>query len=314
VRHARFYDESKHSEIATAIDNWAAKHTLSKAPQVGAHLQLIEASSIGVSALYFHGIFWYPFDPKNTKTMPFFTDLKKSDELKRVAFINGKTKCRYYDGVKHNDNWTIVCLDYHLSDTDSLDRLSLVLAKRIGYNNRKESRIEKQTDHIGSKPIALNDFYAAMKKSKRQMVDLSFPKMNLESLLHLSSILEDPLDRAFDVTEADFGRISKNAKEYGLCISQLVHNVRVVIDERGQHTLSQDLLQEVAPKEEFNYPFDVYLMNSTQDQIFLCGRIADPDPATPLAPAFLRKEHDHDNPEDTVKDVNTSKWKLCWSF
>jgi len=138
VRHARFYDESKHPEIAEAIDTWVGKNTLTKTPMVGSQLQLIEANAIGISVLYFHGMFWYSFDPNNTKTLSFYSDPSRSEEMKKVSFINGKTKCRYYDGSKHGTEWSFVCLDYHLTQTDLLDRLSLILVKRINPKKKKQ--------------------------------------------------------------------------------------------------------------------------------------------------------------------------------
>ncbi|ETO33404.1 serine protease inhibitor [Reticulomyxa filosa] len=148
VRHARFYDESKHAEIVQQINNWTAKHTLSKAPMIGSQLQLIEATAIGISALYFHGIFWYSFDPSNTKTLPFFSDSTLSRQLKSAPFINGITKCRYYNGKKYGTDWTFVCLDYHLKKTDLLERLSLIFVKRIPKKTEK-----KDKEHICRKPI-----------------------------------------------------------------------------------------------------------------------------------------------------------------
>ncbi|ETO35337.1 hypothetical protein RFI_01726 [Reticulomyxa filosa] len=318
VRHARFYDESTHVEIALAIDNWIAKHTLSKSSTIGPHLQLIEASAIGIGALYFRGTFLYSFDASKTQ---------QCQELKKVAFINGTTKCRYYDGKKHGTNWTFVCLDYHLPNHEMLERLSLILVKRNNCSNDRSG-------HIGSKPLreglnicinprfallektkSLNDFYAALKKSKRQVMELSFPKMNLESFVHLSNILEEPLDSAFDVTDANFGRMCRRAKELGLCVSQLIHNVRFVVDESGENALPVDVLNEnTGDKESFNYPFDIYLMDAAEDLIFLCGRIADPDPSVPFADTLTNEEPENVSKDDHVKDVNASKWKLCCPF
>jgi len=189
------------------------------------------------------------------------------------------------------------------------------LVTRKKKNDKKE---KKSGPHIESKSMSLTDFHAALKKSKREVVDLSFPKMHLDSLLHLSTILEEPLDSMFDVGDADFGSMCKKGKELGLCISQLVHNVRVVIDERGEAPPPEPV--EQGAKEAFNYPFDIYLMNPTQDQIFLCGRIADPDPSIPFLESILREENEaNDNipptNDDEVIDIGAAaNWKLCCNY
>ncbi|ETO33403.1 hypothetical protein RFI_03706 [Reticulomyxa filosa] len=161
---------------------------------------------------------------------------------------------------------------------------------------------------------SLNEFYSALKKSKRQVMELSFPKLRLDTFVDLSSVLEEPLDNTFDVTEADFSRMSKKAKELGLCVSQLIHNVRLVVDEMGENALPDNIVKECTDdKESFNYPFDVYLMNATQDQIFLCGRIGDPDPSIPFQKDASNEPHDINETNDNeVKDVRQSKWRCCF--
>ena len=144
IRHAKFFDESLHREVGQAIDGWADRHTCGKAKPIADMLRLTEASSIGVSTLYFHGQFTYKWEMIRGY-LPFYSDPAHSAELKEVAYMRSDYRRVLYHKTD-DEKFTVIGMDYALSSKNALNRLSLVLVKRNDIRSR---------EHVGRKPIKL---------------------------------------------------------------------------------------------------------------------------------------------------------------
>ncbi|ETO12686.1 hypothetical protein RFI_24689 [Reticulomyxa filosa] len=304
LRHAALSDESKHKRIQRKINEWAGRQTNSKIEHVMEEINY-DAASIGVSTLYFKGVFEYEFDVDDTFQLPFFTSEHCDCELKQIPFMHDVRNVLYYNDIATAEEANrvgkcCVVLNYHLLHDDLLQSLSLVLIKYTSCDFSQAPLTLVSFHFILGLVLLyhnwLGEVYDLINNCKEVCVDLRIPKMDIVTHMDVAQFLEESqhLNVAFDSTEADFSKMCNNAKERGLHMSQLIQQIHLCVDETGftpaytKHINEETKLPETpveiikngVVKESFNYPFDLYLLTTQNDLVWFVGRIADPSPQT----------------------------------
>jgi serine protease inhibitor len=248
---AEVYGEDfSQASTVNKINAWAAKHTENKIQKV---LDEIRADQVLflMNALYFKGDWTKTFDPKNTVKDTFYGVQGKREE----EFMNIKDNFPYAD----MDGFEAVELPY------GNEKYGLVVMLPKG--DSVEDMI------LGLDELKWNATLAALSPQK---VQLSLPKMKMETSTELISVLQNMgMKKAF-TDGAELGGISKGAK---LVVGLVKQDTYVAMDEKGTEaaavtTIGVELTSiPQYPVIRCDRPFAFAIVEKTSNTIQFIGKL-----------------------------------------
>lgn len=248
---AEVYGEDfRQASTVNKINAWAAKHTENKIQKV---LDEIRADQVLflMNALYFKGDWTKTFDPKNTVKDTFYGAKGKREE----EFMSIKDNFPY-------------------ADMDGFE------AVELPYGNEKYGLVVMlpKGDSVEDMILGLDElkWNATLASLSPQKVQLSLPKMKMETSTELISVLQNMgMKKAF-TDGAELGGISKSAQ---LVVGLVKQDTYVAMDEKGTEaaavtTIGVELTSiPQYPVIKCDRPFAFAIVEKTSNTIQFIGKL-----------------------------------------
>lgn len=238
------------------INNWVANKTKNKIPEL---LEEVSPRTrlILTNAIYFKGIWRYPFDEEKTTEELFKTG--SGDEIP-VPMMRDTEDLQYAE----YEDFKALEMPYRLSTNQA--SMLVILPKD------EEKSLEKLND------LSLQELNSIRKDLEAHKVDLSFPKFEYRTKYdrELKSSLKDlGMKKAF-TDEANFNDITEGKNNF--LISKMIHKAYIKINENGTEAAAATAAKletstEKNTRSTFNadHPF-MFLIQQENGNILFIGR------------------------------------------
>ncbi len=242
------------------INNWVANKTKNKIPEL---LEEVSPRTrlILTNAIYFKGIWRYPFDEEKTTEELFKTG--SGDEIP-VSMMRDTEDLQYAE----YEDFKALEMPYRLSTNQA--SMLVILPKD------EEKSLEKLND------LSLQELNSIRKDLEAHKVDIRFPKFEYRTKYdrELKSSLKDlGIKKAF-TSEANFNTITESKNNF--LISKMVHKAYVKINENGTEAAAATAAKletstEKNTRSTFNadHPF-MFLIQQENGNILFIGRYTEP--------------------------------------
>ncbi len=247
--------------IAT-INNWVAENTNGKIEQITSELPANTVAFLA-NAIYFKGLWAYPFDPENTQNRDFYLS---NGETISHPFISQNESFPYYE----NDLFQAISLPY--GKPGKPQNLSLYV-------------------FLPKSNISLSDFYQQitpenwqnwMQKFRLLSGSIALPKLQVEYEISLTEILANMgMEVAFDPANANFTAIRD--REPQVFLDRIQHKTFLEVNEEGTEAAGATSVRvgttSVAVDTfdmEVNRPFFLAIRDNRSGTILFMGAIANP--------------------------------------
>ncbi|XP_051505529.1 plasminogen activator inhibitor 1-like [Myxocyprinus asiaticus] len=208
-------DFSKSENARRVIDSWTSDHTAGMIPNFLPSDALSEQTRLVLlNALYFHGLWKTPFDPKLTMEQLFH---RVNGSAVSVPMMRMTQKLNYGDFVTEDGvDYDVIEVPY---EGESLSMLLVMPFER-------DVPLFALNKELSSSRI--NQWRKEMRKVNKQ---LAIPRFSVDSNIDLKSTLSKMgLGDIFSQSKADFSRITT---EEPLCVSKILHRVKIEVNEEG---------------------------------------------------------------------------------
>ncbi len=265
------------------INDWVMKNTAGKITKlVGAGNIDTDIKLLLTNAIYFKGDWASQFKKDSTKKRPFYVEPEKAVDVQMMFKAD---KFRYYAPsekpekpvdskvmrigrpVVQNQGIQILELPYKGDDLSMVVLLS-------------SNGLESIEASIGSK--TLNDWFSRL---GQRDVEVYLPKFKFQSKYYLKDILYSMgMREAFSGGRADFSGMTVKK---GLCISQVVHQADIEVNEEGTEAAAATVVGmrkrvSCAPEMpvvifEADHPFIFLIRHRPSNSILFTGRVMNPN-------------------------------------
>ena len=245
------------------------------------------------NAIYFKGDWAEPFDVDNTRDETF---RKTASDTVQVPMMHQN------EDFDYNENELLQVLRLPYAD----DELSMI----IFLPKAVDGLADVEAWLIADGPDA------ALEGLREQGVNVSLPKFRMTWEGGLGDLLSAMgMTDAFDGAEANFDRLSEQARDEGLCIGVVVHKAFVDVSEEGTEAAAATAISMVAtsvpaPPVEFraDHPFVFMIRHEATGAILFVGRVVDPPRSTGPARAVRDTVEEAvegavDTAIDTTRDI-----------
>jgi serpin B len=249
-------------EAIATINNWVAENTNGKIEQITRELPANTVAFLA-NAIYFKGLWAYPFDPENTENRDFYL---ANGETISHPFISQNDTFPYYE----NDLFQAVSLPY--GKPGKPQNLSLYV-------------------FLPKSNISLSDFYQQqtpenwqnwMQEFRPLSGSIALPKLQVEYEISLTEILANMgMEIAFDPANANFTEIRD--REPKVFLDRIQHKTFLEVNEEGTEAAGATSVRvgttSVAVDTfdmEVNRPFFLTIRDNRSGTILFMGAIANP--------------------------------------
>ncbi|XP_064545871.1 serine protease inhibitor 42Dd-like [Drosophila montana] len=244
-------------ESVNVINRWIAKQTNS---QITNLIEILtgDEKMILASAVYFNGLWQYPFEETLTEKVPFYvpkegktTKTVKVDMMNRVSFFLRKF-------VKELDA-DAISLPYANSNITMVVLLP-----------RAMDGINKLLDHLSE--VNINDI---LRESELNRLHLHLPKFNFEFKITLNDML-----KSIGLNEIFTNANLKLMTDYGseLKVAEIVQKTVITVDEKGTKAAAAQegsaATRMFLEHLEVNHPFVFYIIDD--ERIYFVGQVRNP--------------------------------------
>ena len=213
------------------INKWCNENTHGKIPKI---IESIKPNDVMIllNAIYFNGLWKYPFDKKNNFESNF---MNYNKEPKKIEFMSLEKKFNYYE----DEEIQAIFLKYQ---NESLSAVIILPNKEINLNEYIQNFENEK-------------FNLIIKNSKEKDIQLNMPKFEIS---YESEMI--PFMKNLGVKEA----FTLNANFTGMCkeknifINQIMHKTFIKVDENGTEAASvTDVKMELSlpPPVDVDHPF-----------------------------------------------------------
>lgn len=191
---------------AKAINDWCARHTDGRIPEMVSPTDLDGSALVLLNALYFKSDWQWQFDKEKTKDETFFAATQEYEvKLMHNEETYGFVETELLRMLEVDYKGRAYCMDFILPAGDN-----------------------EITDVL--KALDSRTFDAALDGLMRTDMEIAIPKFRLTYECTLTESLEAMgMKKAFDAADADFSRLADG----GLCISLVKQKTTLEIDEEG---------------------------------------------------------------------------------
>ena len=267
LKNVDFKDDIEREATRKDINAWVEKNTNDKIKGILSQGDLTSMTRLVlVNAIYFYADWSMPFKKESTKPKEFSL---MGGTKSMVPFMNKQGRYNYYEDTK-------------------------IQAIEIPYTDNKASMViflpNATTGIAGFGKSFDYDYYQDIIESLQFTdVQLSMPKFRMDFKLELADTLSKMgMPIAFAPDGADFSGMTGNRD---LCISKVIHQAYVDVDEKGTEAAAATavaMICTMAPQPSkpkiFNadHPFVFLIKDNTTGSILFMGKILKPDaPAKP---------------------------------
>ncbi len=250
--------EENYKEIRDQINKWVENKTNNKIQELIKKGMLDELTRLVlVNAIYFKGMWEFPFDKAKTKEDTFYVYSKC---MTKTDFMHRSLSAKYYK----DDLAEMIELPY------SGKKLSMMIVMPIEKYGMK--KLEERLDA---------ELYESYNNSMyRTKVDLALPKFKIEAGYELNKPLKElGMETPFN-SEADFSGISEKEELY---ISNIVHKSYVDVNEEGTEAAAATgvvMRKTTAVMEtvkfKADHPFIFFIKDNKTGSILFMGRLMNP--------------------------------------
>ncbi|MCF8336264.1 MAG: serpin family protein [Bacteroidales bacterium] len=248
---------NNHPEARNRINQWVEQQTGNRIKNLipegvlNPSVRLVLAN-----AIYFKGMWEYPFD--KSKTRPEFFYMNEKDR-KRIPFMHRSVKVEYYE----DELAQVIELPYSGKDLSMM----ILLPQEVSGIHHLESKLNK-------------DLYKKYRESMfTKKVEVWFPKFKVETRYNLNKPLADLGMKSAFSGDADFSGMT-GKKE--LFISNVAHKAFVKVDEEGTEAAAATgavmSKTSLVKKAEFkaDHPFIYLVKDNHTGTILFMGRLNEP--------------------------------------
>jgi serpin B len=239
-----------------AINRWASDRTHGRIPNVLQQGDITDMTRIALAnAIYLKAGWTYPFDPDETKPLPFTNAAGQTVSVPTMAILK---PFKYGAGT----GYRAVELPYGKDGT-----LSMMIVVPSDMNSFVDSLDASKLDAI-------------VGGEKNSMVSLTLPKFSAETRVDLAQILAAMGMPTVFGPNADLSGITADERLY---VSHVIHQANIDVDESGTTAAAVTVTIGAAisgpqPPIEFkvNRPFLYFIRDTTSGAVLFMGRIDDP--------------------------------------
>lgn len=246
------------------INQWVATQTKDRIKDLLAPSNVTpDTRMVLVNAIWFKGDWAHPFDPKKTKTRPFFVAPKRSVKVKTMQ----QTQSLPYLAVK-SEGYSVVDLPY----ADGRLAMTLILPDKDIPVNKLAANID------------LHALSSGLDKAMPRRVELALPKFTIDPKASISlrpSLSKLGAKTIFGDPKPDFTALA-DAKE-NLVVQDVIHKAMIIVDEKGAEAAAATAvttyrgasLPQVTSL-QFNRPFLFMIRDKKDASILFAGQVANP--------------------------------------
>jgi serpin B len=248
-----------YKEIREQINEWVENKTNSKIKELISKGMLDELTRLVlVNAIYFKGMWEFPFEKEKTKEDTFYIYTKC---MTKTDFMHRTLSAKYYK----DDLAEVIEIPY------SGKKLSMMIVMPVEKYGMK--KLEERLDA---------ELYESYRQSMyTTKVDLALPKFKIEAGYDLTKPFRElGMESAFN-SEADFSGITESEDLY---ISNIVHKSYVDVNEEGTEAAAATgvvmrkttaVMKNV--KFEADHPFIFFIKDNKTGSILFMGRLMNPE-------------------------------------
>jgi len=241
------------------INAWVSKKTNRKIrqslmpSQIGANTRMVLCS-----AIYFNGHWAVQFDPKDTRTQQFFV---AAQQPVTIPMMHQKSSFK----TAHVDHFKLLELPYVGND------LSMIILLPDTYNGLSSLESKFQTNNV-------RDWLSQLDQNPKQNTIVWLPRFRITQNIDLANeLVAMGAPSIFSAKDADLSGI---AKEPGLCVSGVIHQSFIEVDEVGTKAAAatSSSVKSRSMSDVFNadHPFIFLIRENRTGTILFLGRLSDP--------------------------------------
>lgn len=238
-----------------AINRWFAEQTRGRITHLVAEGDLAgEAPLVLTNAVYFAGLWQFPFDKSATVTAPFHVSDSKQVKVPMMQQTN------FFAYTYQENLFQMVILPYR----DGRASLCIILATQGQPLDALERQLSVET---------LQEWLSSAEKAHLQ---LALPRFEVRCHLQLeSTLVRLGMRDAFSPDRADFRGISSDGRLY---LERVLHQAWLEINESGTQAGAGTLIRAKSVLRPFtvNRPFLIVLRDEASGLILFLGRIVNP--------------------------------------
>ncbi|GBG91362.1 hypothetical protein CBR_g52249 [Chara braunii] len=265
------------SQVREEINRWVRNQTSGKIQEIVPQGLLNEASVfVLVNTLYFKGLWQKVFRKECTHPGNFMIPAKGGG-LETVSVPMMRNKGSY--SVGNHNGFRILRLPYRVGGAEDRRQLAMYifLPDEVDGLAKMEGSLTAEL---------LEESFGNMYDS--HLTTLLLPKFKVASGLKLNQLLKDiGMKSAFDLEISDFSNLF-DCQDRGICISDVLHDVCVEVDEHGTVAVAATVVVMLAgcsrtppPPNEFivDHPFLFMIREDRSGVALFLGRVVDPRPS-----------------------------------
>ncbi|GBG91356.1 hypothetical protein CBR_g52243 [Chara braunii] len=263
------------SQVTGEINQWVSKQTSGKIPKIVPD-GLLDADSLIllVNALYFKGLWQKVFDASSTAPGDFMIPaIDGSVDTVSVPMMRNKGSYK----MGEQNGFLILRLPYQIGGAEAEEEIR-ELAMYIFLPNEVDG-LAKMEESLSAE--LLEESFSSM--FKVDLVRLLVPKFKISSSLNLNRALMDIGMKSAFSPASDFSNLF-NAEVPPVCISDVLHNACVEVDEEGTIAAAATVVHAVARcmfvprRSQFvvDHPFLFMIREDTSGMVLFVGRVVDP--------------------------------------
>ncbi|HSW86013.1 MAG TPA: serpin family protein [Rhabdochlamydiaceae bacterium] len=257
-------DFSKTDLAINTINDWISGQTYGKISKILQEGDVDGSTRVLLTnAVYFKGSWQKPFDPKATKTSPFFSSPEASTDVKMM------------ENTSH----------FSYFENDSMQMLSLPFKGKTAENSQLACLIllPKSTQMTDlEKALTVSNIEESISQLKSQNVHVQLPKINLKMRMELNPALQALGIKLAFTKDGDFSGIDGMRD---LFLSKVIHDTFFSLDEAGvtaaaatAASINATAVLEKNPPIEFiaNHPFIFLIADLNYKTVLFMGKFQRP--------------------------------------
>ncbi|TRY58264.1 hypothetical protein DNTS_031033, partial [Danionella cerebrum] len=255
-------DFSQPETARQVINAWTQDHTNGMISDFLPSGVLSELTRVVLlNALYFHGVWKTPFDPKLTREQLFY---RANGSTVSVPMMTITNKLNYGEFVTQDGvDYDVIELPYEG------ESLSMLLVTPF----EKDVPLLALKEELSSSKI--NQWRKDMRKINKQ---LAIPRFSMDTEIDLKSTLSKMgLGDIFSQSKADFSRITS---EEPLCVSKVLQRVKLEVNEEGTRASSATaaiIYSRMALEEiTLDRPFFFLIQHKSTGAVLFSGQVNEP--------------------------------------
>lgn len=198
-------------KAVSSINKWVSRETKGKINNLVTSQDVTpQTKLILTTALCLKGRWAHPFDPKQTKRLPFKLDAQKSWNVSLMQATSD-----YF--VMKGEKWDLIVLPYQQGDQGAQLAMAIILPKGISIKE-----LEKN--------FTLENWKQWLTQAQKETVAISLPVFHFEGRFDLNNPLKQLNLAELFTNKADFSGMTA---EKGVFLNKAVHKTLVRVDESG---------------------------------------------------------------------------------